>query len=519
MKVKRALISVTDKTDLIPFAKSLRKLGVEIFSTGGTLKLLKENGVNVRPIEELTGFPEILNGRLKTLHPRVHGGLLLVRGNPKQRREARAHGIEPIDLVVVNLYKFQETVAQKGVTETEAVEHIDIGGPAMLRSAAKNFKYVGVVSHPADYAAVIDELKRSGRQLSETTRKWLAAKAFEMTFRYDEAVAAYFSSRLSNGGLLKTAELPERLRLSYRKAQTLRYGENPHQRAAFYLPEGKCGVPWTQRQGKELSYNNLLDMESAIDLVSEFSAPAAAIIKHNNPCGVAEDKRLAQAVGFAIDGDPLSAFGGIVAVNRPVAEETARLLLERLTFFEVIASPGFGAGALEVFKERKNLRVMELDLKKFSAPLVWRHLQWGLLLQDRDRSEPGLTLDLKPVTRIKPTAAEIEALIFAWKCAKHVRSNAIVLVRNRRTVGIGAGQMSRVGSVHIACRQAGELAKGSVMASDGFFPMPDNIEVAHQHGVRFIIQPGGSVRDADVITACDRFGIGMVFTGKRHFRH
>ena len=528
MKIKRALISVTDKSGLVPFAKGLKRLGVEIVSTGGTLKLLSENGVKTKPIEELTGFPEIFAGRLKTLHPKVHGGLLFVRGDAKQKKEAKEHGIEPIDLVVVNLYKFEEAVSGKKVPEAEAIEHIDIGGPTMLRSAAKNFDYVGVVSSPEDYPAVLEELKKSDGSLSRETRKKLALKVFRLTSRYDRAITDYFEKE---GSKAKSApepshEFPSDLTISFKKVQDLRYGENPHQKAALYEAACKTGnFKFRQLQGKELSFNNLLDIESALEAVSEFSRPVAVVIKHNNPCGMAEADDLKQALIYAMACDPLSAFGGIVAVNKPLGREEAEAVSARLPFFEVLIAPSFDEGSVEVFKSRKNLRLIEADPSALltNGSMNLRFGRSGLLVQDSDPTlrgkEKAILRELKCVTNAKPSKEDLESLVFAWKCAKLVKSNAIVLAKGTRTVGIGAGQMSRVDSVRIACQKAGNEAKGSVLASDGFFPMPDNIEVAHGNGIRMIIQPGGSIKDNDVVNACNQFGIGMVITGKRHFRH
>lgn len=522
MKVKRALISVTDKQGLIPFAKGLSKLGIEMISTGGTLKLLRENRIKAKSIDELTGFPEIFDGRLKTLHPKVHGGLLMVRKNAKQRRDARKYGIEPIDLVVVNLYKFNEAVA-KGVSERETIEHIDIGGPTMLRSAAKNFEYVGVVSSPDDYNAVLEELNSSKGSLSLHTRKKLAAKVFELTYSYDQAIAQFFSMRTNGKASGAGKELPDDISLRFHKIQTLRYGENPHQRAAYYSAAGGAKPKWKQWQGKELSFNNILDIESALLLIQEFSLPAAVVIKHSNPCGVAESHNLEQAAIEAIGCDSMSAFGGIIAVNKELSAASASAIAERLPFFEVLIAPSYEGRALRLFSARKNLRLIEANPFEFSQELAFRFGPLGLLVQDHDKAlrnkEAALKKKFKVATKVKPSQEDIRSLMFAWKCAKHVRSNAIVLAKGQVTVGIGAGQMSRVDSVKIACDKAGVKSEGSVLASDGFFPMPDSIKLAHRHGIRLIIQPGGSIRDEEVIQACDQRGIGMVMTGVRHFRH
>lgn len=530
MKIKRAIISVSDKTGLIPLAKELKRLKVEIFSTGGTLALLKKNRISVRSISELTGFPEILDGRVKTLHPKVHGGLLYVRSSQVHRREAKAHGIQPIDMVIVNLYPFRQTIQKPDVQLKEAVEQIDIGGPSMLRSSAKNFESVTVVCDPADYPKVIEELKAGKGSVSTQLRRRLAVKVFQHTSGYDQEIGRYLSSTLSGTGpKSKTGpvpddEMPQVFDGVYVRSESLRYGENPHQRAAIYKAKsGKSGLSFKQFQGKELSYNNILDFEAAIDILREFKEPAACVVKHNNPCGIAAGERITEAVSAAVDADPLSAFGGIVGVNQTCNLEIASLVLQKLSFFEVLLAPNFTQDALDVLKSRKNLRVLQIKGLHDVEPYDLRFMKSGLLVQDRDKpilmNEKKLKKNLKWVTKEKLKAGEIEHLIFAWKCAKVVRSNAIVLTRGKQTVGIGCGQMSRVDSVRLACMKAEGRTKGTFLASDGFFPMPDNIEVAHEYGIRAIIQPGGSIRDADVIAACDRVGMAMAFTGERHFKH
>ena len=520
MKIKRAIVSVSDKNGLIPLVTELSRHGVEIFSTGGTLALLKKNKLEVKSISELTGFPEILDGRVKTLHPKVHGGILFLRSNKEQVKQAKEHGIEPIDMVIVNLYPFRQTIQKPDVPLETAIEQIDIGGPSMLRSSAKNFESVTVVCDPNDYAEVIEELKKNKGFVSAELRHRLAVKAFHHTSAYDREISAYLTKQV-NG---REEGFPQTFDFSFVRQETLRYGENPHQKAAIYQQVGeKPKFSFKQFQGKELSYNNILDFESAVDILREFSEPAACVVKHNNPCGIAESKKSAEAVENAIDCDPLSAFGGIVGVNQSCDLDLASLVLQKLAFFEVLVAPHYTKEALEVLKTRKNLRVLEITGLDEADVYDFRFMKSGLLVQDKDPSvalcEKELKKNLKWVTQEKLKPHEVDDLIFAWKCAKVVRSNAIVLTYGKQTVGIGCGQMSRVDSVRIACMKAGEKTKGSFLASDGFFPMPDNIEVAHEFRIRAIIQPGGSIRDQDVIDACDRAGIAMAFTGERHFRH
>lgn len=527
MKIKRAIVSVSDKTGLTPFVKELRRFKVELFSTGGTLALLRKNKVPVHSITELTGFPEILDGRLKTLHPKVHGGLLFLRSNKTQLREAKRHGILPIDLVVVNLYPFPETVRKPGVSLKEAIEQIDIGGPAMLRSAAKNFGSVAVLSDPKDYPHAIEELRKGKGAFSIEFRRFLAVKAFGHTAAYDREIVRYLdvgarSPRPEKGGA--TPPLPDILDDVYQRSEELRYGENPHQRAALYhRTDDRSRFSFEQLQGKMLSYNNLLDFEAAADILREFKEPAACVVKHNNPCGISADPKIGRALQGAIEGDPVSAFGGIVGLNRTCDDQLARTVFEKLPFFEVLLAPHYTDEALSILKSRKNLRIVRVQGLDEIKPYEIRFAKSGLLIQDLDRPiwerEARLRKNLRWVTEEALKPDEAGRLLFAWKCVKVVRSNAIVLTQGKQTVGIGGGQMSRVDSVKLACMKAGERAQGAILASDGFFPMTDNIEIAHQYGIRAIIQPGGSIRDSEVIQACNKFGIAMAFTGERHFKH
>ncbi len=516
VKIRRALISVSDKTGILSFAKELKKLGIEILSTGGTAKLLRDNDIAVKEVSEYTGFPEMLDGRVKTLHPKIHAGLLALRGNSEHMKTLEEHNIGLIDMVVVNLYPFEKTTQKPNATIEEVIENIDIGGPSMLRSAAKNFKDVAVICNPNRYAQVIEELKKNKGTLSGDLMRDLALEAFASTSRYDGAIYMY----LKNYFIEKTLSIfPAELNLGFEKIQDLRYGENPHQQAAFYREKGKNKglVNLKQLQGKELSFNNILDLNAAFELVEEFSNPAAVIVKHNNPCGVAEDKVLDKAFIAAWACDPLSAFGGIVALNRKLDTKTARII-SRSGFLECIIAPGFDKEALGIFQEKKNLRLLELeDLEPFNEP-DFKRVSGGLLLQEKDLKTLGLD-SLKVATKKKPTKKEIESLAFAWKVAKHTKSNAIVLVRGTKTVGIGAGQMSRVDSVVIARKKAAKLTRNSCLASDAFFPKADAVIEAAKAGVAAIIQPGGSIADEEIIKACDKYKISMVFTGIRHFKH
>jgi len=505
-RIRRALVSVSEKRGLVDFVRGLKRHGVEILSTGGTARALEEDGIDVIPISEYTGAPEILDGRVKTLHPKIHGGLL-GRDTEEHRQQMARHGIEPIDLVVVNLYPFQKTVARPGVTFEEAIENIDIGGPSMLRSAAKNHERVAVVCDPNDYADVLAEMDRENGALSAKTRFRLAKKAFAMTAAYDGAIAAYLSS-LGEDGKSPVEEFPEYLTLQWRRERLLRYGENPHQKAAFYampVPPAEPSVATsTVLQGKELSYNNILDLDSALELVLEFAEPAAAIIKHNNPCGVAvAASGVAEAFRLAKETDPVSAFGGIVAVNRVVGADLAAELGDM--FLECVIAPGYKPEAREILAKKKNLRLLAYG-EKFTEPSKegWslRSVGGGLLVQSKDRGFLSAA-EAKVVSKRAPTAEELLALEFAWKVCKHVKSNAIVFVRGGQTVGIGAGQMSRVDSAKLAISKARSPLAGTVAASDGFFPFRDGVDEIAKAGATAIIQPGGSVRDAEAIAAAD----------------
>jgi phosphoribosylaminoimidazolecarboxamide formyltransferase / IMP cyclohydrolase len=516
-KIERALLSVTDKTGLVDFAHKLSGMGVELVSTGGTAKLLRDSGVPVKDISELTGFPEMLDGRVKTLHPKVHGGILHRREDPRHRSAVAEHGIQPIDMVVVNLYAFEKTAAQAGVQFAELIENIDIGGPSMIRSAAKNFQDVAVVTSPSDYDQIADEMSSHRGELSRETRWRLAQKAFATTAAYDSAIASTLEKVHANGRVEFQSEepFPEKLRLSFHKVLDLRYGENPHQKAAMYSDGSAAGVANAhQIQGKELSYNNIVDMQAAWDLAQEFSDTVCTIIKHTNPCGTATAGTLADAYKKALACDPVSAFGGVIGVNRPLdaptAEEMAKL------FVEVIAAPSFDEEARAIFAAKKNLRLVEVK----HSPQKWmiRNVSGGILLQDNDLRQLDEN-NLKVVTKRAPTDKEKGDLLFAWKICKHVKSNAIVYARDRQSIGIGAGQMSRVDSCKIGAMKAVLPLKGTVAASDAFFPFPDGVEEIAKSGATAIIQPGGSVRDQEVIEAADRLGLAMVFTGVRHFRH
>jgi len=518
IKIKRALISLSDKTGIIELAKVLKNFGVEIISTGGTAKLLRENNIQVTEVSAYTGFPEMLDGRVKTLHPKIHAGLLALRKNPEHTKTLAEHDIGLIDMVVVNLYPFEKTTQKSNVSIEEIIENIDIGGPAMLRSAAKNCQSVAVICNPQRYAQVITELIKNNGALSEDLMRQLGIEVFGHTSRYDAAIYNYLS------GYFKTKQeekegFPKELVLAFEKIQDLRYGENPHQKGAFYKEKGKFAglINLKQLQGKELSFNNILDLNSAVELVKEFQNPAAVIIKHNNPCGVAEDKKLNQAYLNAWKTDKLSAFGGIVALNRKMDLKTAKIIIKS-GFLECIIAPSFDQEALVLFKDKKNLRLLELnDLNAIDEPEIKR-VSGGMLLQSKD----SLTLDinnLKVVTKKKPSKAQMQSLIFAWKVAKHVKSNAIIFSRGRKTVGIGAGQMSRVDSVMVAKNKSGKLSQNCCLASDAFFPKADAIAWAHKAGAVAIIQPGGSIADQEIISACNKYKISMVTTGIRHFKH
>ncbi len=523
MAVRRALISVFDKTGVVEFAKRLAARKIEILSTGGTAKLLREAGIAVRDVSDFTGWPEMLGGRVKTLHPKVHGGLLFRRGHTEDEKQAAEYGIAPIDLVAVNLYPFEATAAKAGLTAAELIENIDIGGPTMLRSAAKNFESVTVVTDAADFERVARQIESAG-ETTLATRLELARKVFARTSRYDGMIATELE-RLSAGSGRVALEakpvLPEFVHIVLRRQQELRYGENPHQAAALYVPAERAPLGLAaakQLQGKELSYNNLVDLEAARSLAAKFKNPAAVIIKHNNPCGAAERETLIDAYLKALACDPVSAFGGVLAFNRAVdtaaAEEVAKL------FVECIAAPGFADRAKEIFAARKNLRLLELPAGGLEPEreLQLKRILGGMLVQQPDLGEIKDD-DLRMVTKRAPTAEEIHTMRFAWKVAKHVKSNAIVFAKDGATLGVGAGQMSRVDSVRIAVMKAQSSLAGTVVASDAFFPFADGVEEAAKAGATTVIQPGGSVRDAEVIAAADRLSLAMVFTGMRHFLH
>jgi phosphoribosylaminoimidazolecarboxamide formyltransferase/IMP cyclohydrolase len=521
--IERALVSVHEKTGIVEFTRALTQAGVEVVSTGGTARLLRESGVKVREVAELTGWPEMLGGRVKTLHPKVHGGILFRRNRPEDGDEARKHGIAPVDLVVVNLYPFEATAGRAGVSAEDLIENIDIGGPAMVRSAAKNFESVAVVTDPGDYARLLDEFSER-HDWSLETRLALARKAFAMTARYDSLIASELERlTVSHNAVTVDArpELPAQLHLELSRYAALRYGENPHQKSALYIPSGfpASGLAGAQQlQGKELSYNNLVDLDAAWSLVQEFADPACAIVKHNNPCGTAEQRTLAEAYRQALACDPVSAFGGVLAFNRTVDGDTAAEVAK--LFVECILAPGYDSAAREALAGKKNLRLMQMGAIPGEKKLLWdlKRISGGVLVQEPD----SLTIaesDLKVVTKRQPSREELRDLLFGWKIAKHVKSNAIVFAGAGRTLGIGAGQMSRVDSVKIAVLKAQESLAGSAVASDAFFPFPDGVEEAARAGATAVIQPGGSVRDAEVIAAADRLGLAMVFTGVRHFRH
>ncbi len=517
-KVTRALISVSNKDGILDFAREISKLGIEILSTGGTAKMLRDSGVAVKDVSEFTGFPEMLDGRVKTLHPKVHGGLLGIRSNPEHVKQMKQHGIEPIDLVVVNLYPFEQTVAKPGVSFEEAIENIDIGGPTMLRSAAKNHRDVAVVVSPRDYSRVLDEIRKTG-EVSAKTRFELCRTVFLHTARYDSAISAWLDSQVPAD---EKTRFPNILTLQFEKVQNLRYGENPHQQGAFYREFGRKEPSVSsarQLQGKEMSFNNFLDANSALELAKEYDGTAAVIVKHNNPCGVAVASSLAEAYRKARDCDPVSAFGGVIAFNRMVDRETAKELTA--TFVEVVVAPEFAPDALEELKKKKDLRVLDIGPSVAGTPegMDLKKVVGGVIYQDRDLGRIADVRTLRVATKRKPTDDEYEALAFAWKVCKHVKSNAIVFTTKDRTVGIGAGQMSRLDSVKIARIKAQSPLKGTVLASDAFFPFRDGLDEAAAAGVTAVIQPGGSLKDDEVIKAAEEHGIAMIMTGMRHFRH
>ena len=515
-RIQRAILSVTDKTGLVDFAGKLSALGIELISTGGTAKLLRDSGITVKDISELTGFPEMLDGRVKTLHPKVHGGILHRRADPRHVAAVAEHGIAPIDMVVVNLYAFEKTAAKPGVAFEELIENIDIGGPSMIRSAAKNFHDVAIVTSPSDYDAIAKELEQNSGQLSKQTKWRLAQKAFATTAAYDSAIASTLERVSADTFQLQPeTNFPATLRFSFHKTLDLRYGENPHQKAAMYSDGSGVGVANArQLQGKELSYNNIVDLQAAWDLAQEFDEPVVAIIKHTNPCGTATGKTLAEAYKRALECDPVSAFGGVIGVNRPIDAEAAEEMHK--LFLEVIAAPSFDEAAKAKFASKKNLRLVEVT--PANQKWILKNVSGGMLVQDAD-VRPLQDADLKVVTKRPPTPEETRGLRFAWKVCKHVKSNAIVYARDGQTVGVGAGQMSRVDSAKIGAMKAQLPLKGTVAASDAFFPFPDGVEEIAKAGATAIIQPGGSQRDPEVIAAADRLGLAMIFTGVRHFRH
>lgn len=514
-KVQRALISVSNKEGIVEFAQGLRDIGIEIISTGGTAKTLKEKGIEVRDVSAYTGFPELLGGRLKTLHPKIHGGLLWRRDSEKDRKEIEANNIESIDMVVVNLYPFEQTVSRPDVRFDEAIENIDIGGPTMLRSAAKNFKDVVVIVDPSDYPLILNELRTNNNEVSMETKFNLARKVFSHTSRYDTLIFQYLNRQAKEEDIL-----PEFLNLSFRKVNNLRYGENPHQKAAIYrdpLYSGLSLVDAKILQGKEMSYNNYLDSSAAIDLVREFEEPCAVIVKHNNPCGVAIGDTLHSAYKKALETDPLSAFGGVIALNRGLDPATAEEIIK--LFVEIIIAPSFDKEALKVLSKKPNIRLLEIDLSMPLTGLEMRKVQGGLLVQEKDTGMIEDFESLKVVTKRRPTDDELSALKFAWKVCKHVKSNAIVYTSKDQALGIGVGQTSRVDSAKLGAMKALKSLEKSVVASDAFFPHRDGIDFIAKVGVTAVIQPGGSIKDEDVIRAADEYNMAMVFTGMRHFRH
>lgn len=510
---KRALVSVSDKTGLVEFVKGLVDLGWEIIATGGTQKLLEQSGIHTTGISEVTGFPEILDGRVKTLHPKVHGGILARRELPEHMETLRENGIETIDLVCVNLYPFRETIAKEGVTLEDAIEHIDIGGPSMVRSAAKNWRDVTIVCNPADYPAVLAELRENGSTSLET-RLQLSAKAYTHTAEYDMCIATYMRAQ---------AGLPEKLFLEYEIKQPLRYGENPHQDARFFAaptPESYSLAFGRQIQGKELSYNNIQDANAALNIVRDWTdEPFCVALKHMNPCGAAVGKTIEEAWQAAYEADKVSIYGGIVAVNRTLTAEVARGM--KPIFLEIVIAPSFEKEALEILSTKKNLRVMEVDMTPSNKPIMqYISVNGGMLAQHLDTTVETVTPEMC-VTRVKPTKEQMADLEFGWKIVKHVKSNAIAVVRDGHTIGIGAGQTNRVGSAEIALKEAQNagFTEGLILASDGFLPFDDTVALAAEYGVTAIVQPGGSIRDADAIAKADELGITMLFTGVRHFKH
>ncbi len=514
--MKRALISVSDKTGVVEFAEKLNKLGYEILSTGGTSKALSDVGIPVTNVSDITGFPECLDGRVKTLHPAIHAGILAMRSNPEHMEQIKELGITPIDIVAINLYPFKATIAKEGVSFEEAIENIDIGGPTMIRAAAKNWQDVAVIVKPEDYDKVIEEITANG-EVSRETKLMLSYRVFEHTANYDALISNYLFKNLGK------EEFPDTLTLSFEKAQDMRYGENPHQGAVFYKESGKIAegalANWTQLHGKELSFNNINDTNGALDLLKEFDEPAVVAVKHANPCGVGIGEDIHTAYMRAYEADPVSIFGGIVAANREIdaacAEEINKI------FVEIVIAPSYTPEAVEILSQKKNIRILTLDgiskpsskealdLKKVSGGLLVQKLNTELINED----------NIKVVTKRAPTAEEMKALLFGWKVVKHTKSNAIVLSNDKNTIGVGPGQTNRITALELAIKYGGDKVKGCCMASDAFFPFPDCVEAAAKAGITAIIQPGGSIRDEESIEACDKYGIAMIFTGIRHFKH
>lgn len=511
----RALISVSDKHGLIEFSQGLVALGFEIISTGGTLALLQQHNIPVTPVDAVTGFPEMLDGRVKTLHPKIHGGLLGLRQNPEHVATCKAHDITFIDLVVVNLYPFEKTIAKPGVHLEDAIENIDIGGPSMLRSGAKNYQSVGVIVEPSQYPAILEELQKNNGALSLKTKERLAAKVFGHTAKYDAMIANFLEKQFQDA---EETAFPETLSTHLTKVSELRYGENPHQKAAFYKINGRTGFgDLKQLHGKELSYNNIVDLEAAVLLVKDTPQPAAAIIKHTNPCGAAFGNTLSEAYQKAYDADPVSAFGSIIGLNRVVDEATAQAIAK--TFVEAVIAPGFSKEALAILQEKAAIRLITLDPFSYAENQpVFKYVHGGLLLQTPDTVTVKET-DITTITTTPPTHAQVQDLLFAFSVVKYVKSNAIVIVKNGQVIGVGAGQMSRVEAVEIAIKKAGDKLKGAVLASDAFFPFKDSVELAAKAGITALIQPGGSKRDQESIDACNHAGMAMVLSGIRHFRH
>ncbi len=522
MKIRRALISVSNKEGAAEFAKALAAMGVEILSTGGTAKALKEAGIPVKDVADFTGFPEMLDGRVKTLHPKIHGGLLARRDDPTHLAQMKQHGLEPIDLVAVNLYPFEATVAKPNCSFEEAIENIDIGGPAMLRSSAKNFEHVTVIVDPHDYKKVLEEIQAGDGSVSKETRLALAKKVFLHTARYDSVISTYLENHTT---VAERVRFPGILTLQFEKVEDLRYGENPHQQAAFYRDFQSAGPSVStakQLHGKAMSFNNFLDANAGLELVKEFAQTASVIIKHNNPCGVAIGETLLEAYTKARATDPVSAFGGVIAFNRPVDPETAEEIAKM--FVEIVIAPGFERGALDIFKKKRDLRLLDAgptlkETRERRGGMDMKRVVGGLILQDRDLGRIEDVRALKIVTKRKPTDDEYDAMAFAWIVCKHVKSNAIIYARPDRTIGIGAGQMSRVDSVRLAAMKAQSPLAGTVMASDAFFPFRDGLDEAAKTGITAVIQPGGSIKDEEVIRAADEHDMAMVMTGMRHFRH